>query len=151
MIQGQKRMRLKQKFLEMLTTVGGSIDTTHPTVSYCIYPCVILFHYSSFLMLNLCFKYRNYFLHIIRIPYYHIIQYLSQSFFVTLSRSVEKFLGIFDRILSLHNFCAPVRFGAFWLFWIVATATVPAKRCEQLQLDISAQGFLRDHGWTPPQ
>lgn len=81
MIQGQKkRMRLKQKFLEMLTTVGGSIDTTHPTVSYCILSCVILFHYSSFLMLNLCFKYRNYFLHIIRIPYYHIIQYLSQSF-----------------------------------------------------------------------
>ena len=115
MIQWQKkRMRMKQKFLEALTTVGGSIDNTRPIVSYCILSYVILLHYNSFLMLNLCLKYRNYFLHITNKNFLFLCHSVPESiFFVTLSLISKKFLGIFDRILSLHNFCAPVCFGAF--------------------------------------
>ena len=142
-------MRLKQRFLEMLTTVGGSIDTTHPIVSYCILSYVILFHYNPFLMLNLCFKYRNYFLHITNknslFPYHSVPESI---FFVTLSRSVRSSLEYL--IGSSLSITSVLQCGLelFWLFWIVATATVPA-HCEQLQLDISAQGFLRGHGWLP--
>ena len=110
------------------------------------YP-VILLHYNSVLMLNLCLKYRNYFLHRTNknflFPYHSVPESI---FFVTLSLINKKSLGIFGRILSLHNFCAPKCFGAFPVvldcgdshspcpLWTVAAGRLPSGLSERPQM-----------------